>query len=127
MATYLTADDIKSNLVRGFTIAEYLTEGDSEIVDLAERLGVRNTDQISTPLHYKIKRYAVVFVLMRIAQDHIGSNSAEVPDMEKYVVLYNMYARELQALRSQISIEMMTGNVNEVRDRAINTATLYRG
>jgi hypothetical protein len=125
---YITYEDIKAKVAEGFDLTDYLEESDSEVEDLAEKLGVRNPDDIETdPLHYKIKRYAVVFVLMRLCQDKIGSNSVEIADLEKYTVLYNMYSKELQTLRSEISIEMVTGQVNEIRDRAVSTGTLFRG
>ena len=128
MSTYLEYDDIKANIAVGFELEPYLDEADSEVIDLAETLGVRNTDDIeNNPLHYKIKRYAVAFVLMRLCQDKIGTNNVELPDLEKYTVLYNMYAKELARLKGEISVEMVTGQVNETRDRAINTGTIFRG
>jgi len=128
MSTYLEYDDIKANIANGFELEPYLDEADSEVIDLAETLGVRNTDDIeNNPLHYKIKRYAVVFVLMRVCQDKIGTNNVELPDLEKYTVLYNMYFKELARLKGEISVEMVTGQVNETRDRAINTGTIFRG
>ena len=112
MSTYLEYDDIKATVASGFELEQYLDEADNEVNDVAESLGVRNTDDIENdPLHYKIKRYAVVFVLMRLTQDKIGSNNIELPDLEKYTVLYNMYFKELQRLRGEISVEMVTGNL----------------
>lgn len=125
--SYLNYDDIKATIARGFQIEEYLEETDNEINDLAEELGVRDTDNIETdPLHYKIKRYGVVFCLMRLCQDKMGTNNVELPELEKYTVLYNMYSKELNKLRSEISVEMFTGQVNEIRDRAINTGWIFR-
>lgn len=122
--SYITADDIRSNLANGFDLDDYLSEVDEEINDLAERLGIRDTDDISTPLTYKIKRYAVVYCLMRLAQDKIGTNTPEI-SQEKYMYLYDMYMRELDKLRPQITYEMMTGNVDEIVDRT-QTFSLYR-
>ena len=129
MATYLTYDDIKANIAKGFQLEPYLEEADNEIIDLAESLGVRDSSDIeNNPLHYKIKRFGIVFCLMRLCQDKIGTNNVQVADLEKYVVNYNMYRKELQELRGQISIEMVTGHVNEIRDRAnIMTGTIFRG
>jgi len=123
--SYLAASDIKSNLAQGFDLSQYLTEADSEVVDIAEILGVRNVSEIHTPLHYKIKRYAVVFVLMRLAQDKIGTNSADIA-IEKYRDLYDMYRTELKELRNQITYEMVTDTVNSIIART-NVFNLYRG
>lgn len=127
MSTYIQVDDIKSNIVQGFELQPYLDETDEEVRDAAERLGVRDPDDISLPLHYKIKRYAVVYTLMRLCQDKMGTNNVEMPEMEKYAVQYGMYNKELEQLRGQMSYEMFTGEINEIRDRAINTGNIYRG
>lgn len=127
MSTYISVDDIKSNIIQGFEIQPYLYETDEEILDAAERVGVYDADDIALPLHYKIKRYAVVYTLMRLCQDKMGTNHVEMPEMEKYAVQYGMYNKELEQLRGQLSIEMFTGEINEIRDRAINTGTIYRG
>lgn len=123
--SYLTAADIKSNLAQGFDLSQYLSEADSEVNDIAEKLGVRNTSSIATPLHYKIKRYAVVFVLMRLAQDKIGTVSVDVA-VEKYRDLYEMYKAELRELVTQITYEMVTGTVNSIIARSA-VHGLYRG
>jgi len=127
MSNYIQVDDIRSNIAQGFELQPYLDETDEEIRDMAERLGVRNSEDIEIPLHYKIKRYAVVYTLLRLCQDKMGTNNVEMPEMEKYAVQYGMYNKELEQLRGQISVEMITGQVNEIRDRAINTGTIYRG
>lgn len=122
---FIHASDIKANVALNFDIEEYLEEGDGEIVDLAQKHGVEPED-IYTPLHYKIKRYGVVYILMRICQDKICTNNVDVPEMEKYMVLYGVYMKEYERLKSEISEEMITGNVNEKRDRAILSGVIYR-
>lgn len=125
---FLESGDIKDNIAVGFEIEEYISESSQEVIDMAERLGVRDTSNIETnPLHYKIKRYAIVFTLMRLCQDKAGTNNVEFSDMEKYIIKYNMYKKELAELRAELSYEMFTGNVDEIRDRAAVSGTLYRG
>jgi hypothetical protein len=123
--SYLVPSDIKSNLVNGFDLSQYLTEADLEVNDLAEKLGVRDTSSIEVPLHYKLKRYAIVFVLMRLAQDKIGTVSADVA-VEKYRDQYEMYKTELRELINQITYEMVTGTVDSIIARS-NVYNLYRG
>jgi hypothetical protein len=126
--SYINADDVSANIAVNFELEPYIEEADGEIDDLAEKLGVRDSTSIKTdPLHYKIKRYAIVYVLMRLCQDKAGTNNVDLPEVEKYLVLYKMYQKELEQLRSQISVEMMTGEVSAIRDRAINTGEIYRG
>lgn len=121
---YITAADIKSNLVAGFNLTDYLSEADSEVVDIAEKLGVRDSTEIKTPLHYKIKRYAVVYCLMRLAQDKIGTNQPDTA-IEKYKDLYSLYRAELKDLYPQLTYEMVTGNVSSITGRTA-VFNLYR-
>lgn len=124
--SYITAEDIKSNLVSGFDIQGYIEEADQEVTDIAEKLGVRDASSIVTPIHYKIKRYAVVFVLMRLAQDKMGTNNVELA-AEKYGVLYDMYKAELKDLYPQITYEMLTGTVDSIVSRTSSFGGFYRG
>jgi len=130
VSVYFTADDIKDNVLGEFVTAddnEYLLEGDLEVIDQAERLGIRNTDQIEAPLHYKFKRYGIAFICRRIAQDKMGTNNVELAEIEKYSVKYEVYSREEDRLRQQLSYEMITGNITQIRDRTIVSGTVFRG
>ena len=66
-----------------------------------------------------------VFVLMRLAQDKIGTVTQDVA-MEKYRDLYDLYKAELRDLKPQITYEMMTGSVNSMLGRTA-VYNLYRG
>lgn len=121
---YLEVSDFSSNLIQGMDVTQYFEEADLEVIDLAERLGVRDITDIINPLHYKVKRYAVVFVLMRLAQDNYGTNNPETTN-EKYRDLYDIYKTELGELRPQITYEMITGNVDSILDR-VCVFNLYR-
>lgn len=124
--SYISTGDIKSNLAQGFALQDYILEADAEIEDLAEALGVRDTASIVTPLHNKVKRYGVVFILMRLCQDKMGSNDPTIDVMEKYLVQYNMYRKELAALRSEITYEMIVGAVDQIADRAVYSGWAFR-
>lgn len=123
--SYITAEDIKSNLIAGFDISDYLEEADLEINDVAEKLGIRDISSISTPVHYKIRRYGVVFVLMRLSQDKIGTNQPDTA-VEKYQMLYDMYMSELKDLYPQLTYEMFTGTVQSITGRTASYG-FYRG
>jgi hypothetical protein len=123
--SYITANDIKSNLVRSFDISDYLEEAENEINDVAQRLGIYDTDDISTPIHYKIKRYGIVYVLMRLAQDKIGTCDDDVT-LERYQVSYDMYKAEMKDLYPQLTYQMFTGNVTSIISRT-SSCRLYRG
>ena len=125
--SYIAVSDIKSNLAKGFKLQDYILEADGEIEDLAQALGIRDTSNIDTdPLHHKIKRFGVVYIMMRLCQDKMGSNSPEIDIMEKYLVQYNVYRKELGALKGEITREMFTGAVDEISDRAVFSGYIYR-
>ena len=123
--SYISVSDIKSNIAQGFALQDYILECDEEINDLAESLGIASTDIDVAPLHYKIKRYGVAFILMRLCQDKMGSNDVNL-DMEKYLIQYNVYKKELAALKGEISQEMFTGRVNSMNDRSVFSGIIYR-
>jgi hypothetical protein len=123
--SFITNSDIKSNLIHGFDISDYIAESDEEIYDVAEKLGIRDRTLIVTPIHYKIKRYAIVFVLMRLAQDKIGTNQPD-SQVEKYRELYAMYSDELKYVYTQLTYEMFTGTVSSITGRT-SSSGLYRG
>jgi hypothetical protein len=129
MSTYLEISDIKDAVIRGQDIETYMSEADEAIEDLAERLEVPASDIEIAPLHYKVRRYGVAYVLMRFCQDRISAASADQPpEQNKYAILYGMYKRELKDLDGEISYEMVAGSVNRLRDRAnLGTATIFRG
>ena len=126
--SYIQTADVTASIAIGFDLEPYIEEADSEIDDLAERLGVRDTADIETnPLHYKIKRYAIAYILMRLCQDKAGTNNVDAIESDKYAALYSMYRQEVETARPQISVEMYTGTVNSTRDRATSSGALYRG
>jgi len=124
--SYINISDIKANVAQGFALQDYILEADEEIDDLAETLGVRDIDDIQIPLHYKIKRYGIVFILMRLCQDKLGANDTGIDATEKYAIQYGMYKKELAGLKDEINIEMITGAVNQIGDRAVQCGNIYR-
>jgi len=130
MSTYISVSDVTDSISEGIDLEPYLMEADDAIEDLAERLGVREATDIETaPIHYKVKRYGIAYALMRMCQDRIAkAQSDTIPEQNKYSIMYGLYRRELKELDGSISAEMMTGDVQQIRDRANNmTAVLYRG
>jgi len=126
---YIDASDIKANVAKGFELEEYIEEANDEVEDVAQQVGVYDPDDIEiNPLHYKIKRYAVSFCIMRLCQDKIGTNNVDIAELDKYMIQYNLYKKEYEKLRTEITIEMVTGNINEIRDRAsVSSGWIFRG
>lgn len=127
MSDYISRTDITDNIASDFDLTAYITESTNEINDLAQRNGVSVDDIETDPLHYKVKRYAVCFALMRLCQDKMGTNNVDISALEKYTIKYDMYMKELKLLREQITYEVLTGEIDELRDRAVVSGTLFRG
>lgn len=123
--SYIKVSDIKANLATGFQLQDYILESDEEINDLAQQLGVQTTEIKTDPLHYKVKRYGVVFILMRLCQDKMGTNDVAMLE-DKYLVQYDIYRKELAGLKDEINREMLTGVVDQIADRSIGTGFIYR-
>lgn len=128
---YITTSDITDVTITAFgntIIGNYITESTSAVDDIAEKLGVESEDIETSPVHYKVKRYAICFVCMRICQDYMGRNNVEMPEIEKYLIKYNLYKAECNALEKEITEQMLLGTVDEQRDRAgVMSATIFRG
>lgn len=124
----LTTADITDKVIAQHTLTAYLTEADSELADIAESYGITDSDDIEVaPMHFKVKRYMVAYVCMRVCEDNIGLNNVAIPDLDKYMVKYKQYKAACDRLRVQISEEMLLGTVDEARDRAgVSSGTLYR-
>ncbi len=82
-------------------------------------------NDISLPLHYKIKRYGIAYLLKRLAQDKIGTNQPDVT-LEKYKDMYELYSTEVKELFPQLTYQMFTGTVQNIIGRTSSNG-FYRG
>jgi hypothetical protein len=131
MATYISSTDITDML---FTESAFstlltakLTASDAAVVDLAERNGVESTDIEVSPVHYILKKWAAAWVCRELALDAMGKNNPDIADIEKYKIKYDIYAKLTAEYEAQVNIAVLTGEVEEARDRSTRTGTLYRG
>lgn len=129
---YIQDSDVTDKVVNVFDLTDCIVESDLAVNDIAARRGVLDADDISVDgsgyvTSYKLKRYAIVFVCMRVCQDKMGLNNNDLPvEIEKYAVKYKMYKEELDGIDGQITAEMITGTVDEIADRA-TSHRLFRG
>jgi len=127
--SYITVADITDRIAEDIDMTTYIQESDEAVNDIAEELGVRDTDDIEVaPLHQMVRRYAITYALMRMCQDALGVSNLENPTSNKYLIGFNMYKEQLGSLRKRISKEMIDGTVYEIADRAnLSTVTVFRG
>ncbi len=123
---YITTDDITDSIKGNFDLSGYITRADSEIINLARRFGLVES-QIIEPIDYVIKQWAVSWVLMQLCLDKIGaSNSADIAN-DKYVLKYDIYQKRTWDYYKRITKEMFTNVVYNQSDMVSMTAQIYRG
>lgn len=131
--SYISASDITNQTLKASAystiLSAKLTDADNAIIDLAERLGVRDSTNIETsPLHRKIKEFAIAWVCEELSLDLMGYNNVSITDYEKYRLMYETYKKRREKYEGQITKEMITGSVDEIRDRATSrTGIITRG
>lgn len=133
---YISSDDVTDVLVRQFltSFSTYHTLTDSQMVDIAEQLGVTDSDDIDTDddgyvSSFFIKQYLVAWFCMRLLFDKIGINNVSIDDQEKYSVKYEFYRNIVEKKERRITREMITGDVDEVGDRSSGSTSglIFRG
>lgn len=133
---YIATTDITDVLVNQFTssFSTYHTLTDSQMVDIAEQIGVTDSDDISTDddgyvSSFFIRQYLVAWFCMRLLFDKMGINNVEFAETEKYRVKYEYYMAIVKYKEKRITHEMITGNVDEVGDRSAGATSglIFRG
>lgn len=115
--SYIKAEDLRANFVKGFDVSDYLEDTDNQINDIAERLGIRDISEIKTnPLHYKIKEYGIYYTYMKIALDKMWTNSPDA-NYEKYSDINNQYSDKVKETFKELTYDMFTGNVDSIISR----------
>ena len=137
MATRLVVDDIKDELIRPIVTDAILQECDDYLNDLAMSKGYMLTylskaeytiDDIPTPLAYKVKRLAVAWVCREVCSRKAGSASGKAfrgqDTTDIYAGKLNYFQRQVDALESQITPEVMLGIITS---STVGQVTLERG
>lgn len=104
----------------------YIDRANNELEDLAIRKGVQPED-IVTPIHYKLKEYAIQYSLSIFAQDNIGFNNEDVVGEDKYDSLFKRSRYLMQDIVNGITEVMFTGEEETLQNRAVLSQRLIRG
>ena len=133
---YIANSDITDVLVSQFSASftTYNTLTDLQMVDIAEQVGVTDSDDIDTDdsgyvSSFFIKQYLVAWFCMRLLFDKMGINNTDFAETEKYRVKYEYYKSIVKDKEKKITYEMVTGNVDEIGDRSSGTTSglIFRG
>jgi len=134
-----TITDVYDGTVKGLLIrllvaqpAYLKTRLDPEIQDLAQKVGLYSTDQITlvpatSKLHYGIMRWAEKWMCKTICMDYMGQNNVEMANADKYLIKYEVYRREEAQYRKEVTKEMFLNTVIRNTDRALVNVTITRG
>jgi len=127
LSDYISDSDITDVVVNQFTLTDYITESTYQLNDIAEKRGVDSDDIDMDDPHWKLKRYAVAYVCMRVCQDKMGVNNSELPaELEKYAVKYKLYKELCDEIEPNLTSSMFANNVDDIQDRVM-TGRMFRG
>ena len=128
--SYITANDITQDLFARIDDsaikARYVNKANAEAESFAQTLGVFDVSLIKTPLNSTFKEYLINYALYLFASDYIGVNSVEVTEGDTYRQLFERSLFLINRYKPEITVEMVTGNVSNVTDRAVSFGRLVR-
>jgi hypothetical protein len=111
-AKYIATTDITDSLAKNFIsgtdtrLDTWMTNTDLEIESIAQEKGIAASYIEKTPLHYKIKEYAISYYCFLIFQDCFGMNNVEMADNEVYKAKLQYYLEKCNFLRPNLTKEM---------------------
>ena len=111
-AKYIATTDITDSAARDFVsgtdsrLDTWMTNTDLEIESIAQEKGISASLIEKTPLHYKIKEYAIAYYCSLIFQDCFGENNVEVSENEVYKEKLKYYLEKCNFLRPNLTKEM---------------------
>jgi len=126
---YIIPSDVTNRLFGGFTVETqqvYCDKANQELEDLAILKGVAISD-IKTPIHLKLKDYAVNYAVVQLAQDNSGFNIDSNSMEDKYERLFKRTSYVLQGLHNSITSVMFTGDIETPENRAVYSQRIVRG
>jgi hypothetical protein len=131
--SYIADSDITDKLALQFesSFSTYHSLVDNQINDIAEQLGITNSDDIDTDddgyiSSWYVKQYAVMWFCQRLFLDKMGMNNIDLAQEEKYRVKHEYYFKQAENKEKYITLEMLTNNVDESGDRSSQSHLLYR-
>ena len=111
-AKYISTTDITDSVARDFVNATdsrldiWMQNTDFEIESIAQEKGILPADISKTPLHYKIKEYAIAYYCFLIFQDCFGENEVELSAEEVHNQKLKYYLEKCNFLRPILTKEM---------------------
>ena len=131
--SYILSTDITDSQAKAFVTASdsrvttWLTRVDGEIESIAQEKNVLAAN-IVTPIHAKIKEYAMAYFCFQVFQDVFTTNNVETPEMEKYRLKLDWYSNRRTQLKAQLTPEMFyIASANLAANNRSGGGYLWRG
>lgn len=96
--------------------ASMLDDADSAVIDLAQELGLDESD-IVTPLHTALNDYARYYFYARLFLEVSGNNSDEDYENDAYRAKGSIYEGKMNRKKMEITPEVVTKTVSDRGDR----------
>jgi hypothetical protein len=129
LANYITSADITHVHLKQFPeeiLQPYVDEANDQLEDIGLQKGV-SASEIDTPVSIVIKRYLSNYVVMRFAQDSIGTNNVEISDEDMYKRMAEEFQIISEGLKAQITPELLRGvSENNPSSRSVSTCRIHR-
>jgi len=125
---YITIDNITHVHVKQFPneiLQPYVDEANSHYEDIAMQKGIE-VDKLHIPLSIVAVRYLANYVVMRFAQDSIGTNNVQISDDDMYKRMYEDFSEAVYNLYKQLTPELMLGYAEGRTNRSVSTGRLFR-
>jgi hypothetical protein len=119
MSQYITTADVTSLVLSDFNLSGYVNAANSHLDGIAASLSM--SGQVSSPVNYLVKEYLVNYTSRQACLDKVGTNAVELGATDKYILLYEVFNREVERLRMYITPEILSDTVNEPSDTARTT------
>lgn len=111
-AKYITTAMITDSIARDFIsgtdtrLDTWMENTDLEIESIAQEKGVLAANIKITPLHYKIKEYAIAYYCFLVFQDAFGENDVAVSENEVHHMKLKYYLDKCNFLRPILTKDM---------------------
>jgi hypothetical protein len=125
---YITIENITHVHLKQFPdeiMQPYVDEANAHYEDIAMQKGIA-IDRLHTPLSIVAVRYLANYVVLRFAQDSIGTNNVQVSDDDMYKRMYEDFNEIVYTLYKQLTPELMMGNAEGRTNRSVSTGRLFR-
>jgi hypothetical protein len=112
-AKYIATTDVTDSVARDFIngtdsrLDTWMANVDLEIESIAQEKDLATTE-IETPIHYKIKEYAIAYYCFLIFQDAFGENAVEVDGQEIHEKKLKYYLEKCNYLRPTLTKAMFS-------------------